>query len=225
MTGFRKLALAGIGLAVVAAVFGWTQFFSGTQTEVVQAEAAGAEAPLLLARQGHFYAGGKYDDANRNRHIIGAMYVEYKIPAELRHPFPIVMVHGGGVHGASWYTTPDGREGWAPYFLRRGYAVYVVDQVARGRSLFHEDSYGEMSSQSLEYVLQKFTSQEKHKLWPQAALHTQFPGTGEPGDPALDQYWAADVPGMENRTLQAQMNIDALTALLDRIGPSILLVH
>jgi pimeloyl-ACP methyl ester carboxylesterase len=179
----------------------------------------------MLAAQGYFYAGGRYDDSNPNRHIVGQMYVEYRIPQELKHPFPIIMVHGGGVHGGSWMSTPDGRPGWAQYFLRKGYAVYVVDQVARGRSLYHEDSYGEMSSQSLTYVLQKFTSQERYTLWPQAALHTQFPGTGQPGDPAFDQYWAADTPGMEDRLTQAQMNIDALVALLDRVGPSILLVH
>ena len=73
--------------------------------------------------------------------------------------------------------------------------------------------------------MQKFTAQEKEKLWPQAALHTQWPGTGEPGDPAFDQYWASNIPGMENRVMQAQMNIDALAALLDKIGPSIILVH
>jgi pimeloyl-ACP methyl ester carboxylesterase len=77
----------------------------------------------------------------------------------------------------------------------------------------------------LEYVQQKFTSQEKYKLWPQAALHTQWPGKGEPGDFAFDQYFASEVPGMENRAMQSQGTIDALAALLDRIGPSIVLVH
>ncbi len=32
--------------------------------------------------------------------------------------------------------SPDGRDGWATYFLRKGYAVYVVDQVARGRDVY-----------------------------------------------------------------------------------------
>ena len=30
---------------------------------------------------------------------------------------PIVMVHGGGQTGSGWISTPDGREGWAQYFL------------------------------------------------------------------------------------------------------------
>ena len=28
------------------------------------------------------------------------MYVEYQIPAKVKHPFPIVLIHGGGGHGA-----------------------------------------------------------------------------------------------------------------------------
>ena len=57
------------------------------------------------------------------------------------HPYPIVMIHGGGQNGSNFTGTPDGREGWAQYFLRQGYAVYVVDQVGRGRSPLHP-SYG-----------------------------------------------------------------------------------
>jgi pimeloyl-ACP methyl ester carboxylesterase len=180
---------------------------------------------LVLAKSGAFYAGGRYDKDHPDQHFVGQMYVEYQVPAQQRHPYPIVLIHGGGQTGAGWWTTSDGRPGWAQYFLRRGYAVYVVDQVARGRSPFSPEVYGEMSAQPLGYVVQKFTAQEKDKLWPQAALHTQWPGTGEPGDPTFDQYWASNIPGMENRVMQAQMNIDALAALLDKIGPAIILVH
>jgi len=185
-----------------------------------------SRAPLVLADEGTFYAGGHYDQEHFARHIVGQVYVEYRIPAELKHPFPIVLVHGGNQSGSGWFSTPDGRPGWAQYFLRQGYAIYVVDQVARGRSAVVPEAYGLVATaQPLQYVLEKFTSQERYKLWPQASLHTQWPGKAEPGDPAFDQYWSSDIPGMQNRTLQAQMNIDALAALLDRIGPSILLVH
>jgi len=183
-------------------------------------------APLVLADEGTFYAGGHYDQEHPARHIVGQVYVEYRIPAELKHPFPIVLVHGGNQSGSGWFSTPDGRPGWAAFFLRQGYAIYVVDQVARGRSAVVPEAYGTVATaQPLQYVLEKFTSQERYKLWPQASLHTQWPGKAEPGDPAFDQYWSSDIPGLQNRTIQAQMNIDALASLLDRIGPSILLVH
>ena len=31
------------------------------------------------------------------------------------------MVHGGGGQGTDWMGTPDGRPGWATYFLQEGY--------------------------------------------------------------------------------------------------------
>ena len=222
MTTGRKSNMKAIGSCCAAALLCGALLAFPAEPQAVEAE---IEAPLALAQMGVFYAGGHYDKDHPAQHIVGQMYVEYQIPSERKHPFPIVLIHGGGQTGAGWYATPDGRPGWAQYFLRRGYAVYVVDQVARGRSPFTPEVYGETSDQPLAYVLQKFTSQERDKLWPQAALHTQWPGKGEPGDPALDQYWASNVPGMEKRTLQAQMNVDALAALLDKIGPSIILVH
>jgi pimeloyl-ACP methyl ester carboxylesterase len=136
-----------------------------------------------------------------------------------------VLVHGGSQTGSGWITTPDGRDGWAIYFLRHGYAVYIVDQVARGRSAYIADVYGPSRTQTREYVMQRFSTSEKYDLWPQAKLHTQWPGKAEPGDPAFDDYFASNVPSMENRGLQSKMNVDMLAALLDRIGPSIVLVH
>ena len=182
--------------------------------------------PLSIAKEGYFYAGGHYDNDHPDHHIVGQLYVEYQIPAQRTHRFPILLVHGGDQTGAGWWSTPDGRPGWAQYFLRNGYAIYVVDQVARGRSPYVPEVYGKMSgSQSLEYVLQKFTSQQRYKLWPQSALHTQWPGTGQPGDPVFDQYASSGAPGMEDRNFQAQMNVDALAAALDKIGPAVVLVH
>jgi len=73
--------------------------------------------------------------------------------------------------------------------------------------------------------MQRFSTSEKYNLWPQAKFHTQWPGKSEPGDPAFDNYIASNVPSMDNREAQSKMNVDALAALLDRIGESIILVH
>jgi hypothetical protein len=181
--------------------------------------------PLTIAKMGNFFVGGQYDKANPAQHMFGQMYAEYFTPAEQRHPFPLVMVHGGSVTGAGWLETPDGREGWAQYFLRLGYPVYVVDQVARGRAPYHDEVLGARSFQTLEYASQRFAAGGRYKLWPQAHLHTQWVGPATPGDPAFDQYWASNIPSMVDRRRQVQMNVDALVALLDKIGPAILMVH
>ena len=66
---------------------------------------------------------------------------------------------------------------------------------------------------------------ERFNLWPQARLHTQFPGTGKPGDPAFDAFYATQFPSIVDFAKQQALNRDALVALLDKIGPAILLTH
>ena len=56
------------------------------------------------------------------------MYVEHWIPREVRHPYPVVLIHGGYGQGSDWISTPDGHRGWATLFLEQGYQVYVLDR-------------------------------------------------------------------------------------------------
>src|SRR5438270_3378508 len=70
-----------------------------------------------------------------------------------------------------------------------------------------------------------YMGKEKYKLWPQAALHTQWPGNGEADDPATLQLAMGQLPAIEDFAKQQPLVRDALIALLDRIGPSILLTH
>jgi pimeloyl-ACP methyl ester carboxylesterase len=61
------------------------------------------------------------------------------------HPYPIVMIHGVRQTGANFTVMPDGREGWAQFFLRQGYAVYVLDQTGRGRAAYPTEAQGPLS--------------------------------------------------------------------------------
>jgi len=213
--------LSRVKLETVGGLVGAVLVGSCLATGVVCA----ADEVLTLAKQGNFYIGGKYVESNGDMPMVGQAFVQYQIPQRQTHRYPIVMVHGGSQTGSGWISTPDGRDGWATYFLRHGYAVYVVDQVARGRSAYIGDVYGPSRTQTREYAMQRFSTSEKYDLWPQAKYHTQWPGNAQPGDPAFDNYFASNVPSMDNRETQSKMNVDALAALLDRIGPSIVLVH
>jgi pimeloyl-ACP methyl ester carboxylesterase len=182
--------------------------------------------PLNLARASYFFVGGKIDTSLEGSPTLGQMYVEYMIPARKSHPYPIVMVHGGSQTGTNFTGTPDGREGWAQYFVRRGYAVYVVDQVARGRSAYWTPQpYGAVTPSRFNFVERRFVAPERFKQWPQAHLHTQWPGAGNAGDPAFDQFYASQFPSLVSFPKQQELNRDALVALLDKIGPAILLTH
>src|SRR5262245_46004787 len=96
--------------------------------------------PLVLQSQGSFIVGGDIVSSDAlgsggSGHIaVNQMYVQYKVPPSSR--VPVVMVHGADLSGKSYETTPDGRMGWEEYFVRKGHAVYLADQVSRARSGF-----------------------------------------------------------------------------------------
>src|SRR6266702_2567299 len=194
-------------------------------TAMVLPVRAADEPPLSLARDGWFYVGGHLTTVNNKQYMTGQMYVEIRIPAKQTHPYPIIMVHGGSMSGTNYTGTPDGREGWAQYFVRQGYAVYVVDQPGRGRSGFLTAAHGPLQNSARNNSASRFVSQEKFKLWPQATLHTQWPGNGEPDDPATLQLAMSQLPAIENFGKQQPIVRDALMALVDTIGPSILMTH
>jgi pimeloyl-ACP methyl ester carboxylesterase len=214
--GNLSLAVTLAALAVSAALIAP---FAGSPAQ------ADDEPPYTLAREGFFYVGGKPTTVNGRTYIAGQMYVDFRIPAKRTHPYPIIMVHGGTRSATTYFGTPDGREGWAQYFVRQGYAVYVVDQPGRGRSGYLAEAYGPWKVPDGEGGQRRYLAQEKYKLWPQAHLHTQWPGSGAPDDVVTLQMISGYLPEIEDFTKQQVLNRDALVALIDRIGPAVLMVH
>ena len=202
-----------IGCAVAAA------------TTLTLASPAHADDPLVLARDGYFYVGGRAVDLNGKKFVTDQMYVEVRIPAKQTHRYPIVMVHGGTMSGTNYTGTPDGREGWAQYFVRQGYAVYVVDQVGKARSGYLAATNGPQRSVERDNARPRYVEQERYKQWPQAHLHTQWPGDGTLDDPAAQQLYFSQLPGIASFPAQQPLNRDALIALFEKIGPGVLLVH
>jgi pimeloyl-ACP methyl ester carboxylesterase len=214
--GLRAASVAAIAIALAISV---------AQAQQRQQQPQQQRGPLVLKSASYFYIGGKIDTKGKGSPIVGHMYVEYMIPQQLRSPYPIVMVHGGNQTGTNFTGTPDGREGWAQYFVRRGYAVYVVDQVARGRSAHWNQVYGDVQPARLSQVEERFVAPERFPMWPQAKLHTQWPGTGRPGDPEFDQFYAAQAVSLASFPKQQEVNPPAIVSLLEKIGPSILMIH
>jgi pimeloyl-ACP methyl ester carboxylesterase len=182
--------------------------------------------PITVAKTGFFYVGGREFSYQGQTAIVDQMYVQYQIPAKVTSPYPIVMIHGTFQSGTIYMGTPDGREGWAEYFLRHGYPVYIVDQVARGRSPYNAAADGPLENITVDMMEHRFSAVERFNLFPQARLHTQWPGTGMPGDPAFDQLRMSQMPSMisDNASIDENNRADGV-ALLRRIGPAILLTH
>jgi len=115
--------------------------------------------PLEIADQGCFFAGGRYVETGGGRSMLGQMYVQYQVPAKRRHPYPLVMIHGGGQTAVNFLGTPDGRRGWADYFLANGFSVYVVDQPGRGRSGYYK-GYGKSAHRNRDAISGRFSAPE-----------------------------------------------------------------
>jgi pimeloyl-ACP methyl ester carboxylesterase len=157
--------------------------------------------PVTIARQGNFFVDTtpvvQRDGTTR---VTNQMHVQYQIPANVGHPYPIVMIHGGGGQATDYLTTPHGRPGWAPLFLQAGCAMYVVDRPAFGRSA-NGTAYGPLgNSPTAEQIQSSITAIERFGTWPQAKLHTQWPGTGLLGDPYFEQFLASQNPDLPPRS-------------------------
>jgi len=87
----------------------------------------------LPGREARYSAGWTETYDPNGVFAVEQMYVQYFLPAPRSGP-PLVFWPGGGLTGANFETTPDGRTGWLEYFMRRGRPVYGTDPVERGRS-------------------------------------------------------------------------------------------
>ncbi|OAL26467.1 hypothetical protein AYO20_10135 [Fonsecaea nubica] len=205
-------------------------------------------------RRNYFFVGGEYvpeeeeEEGNSNSNadkkdksrkyggyvMKGQAYVECLSPVEVegvhrrgggrrRRPFPLVLIHGAGQSGLNWLHTPDNRPGWASYFLARGFTVYIMDTPSRGRSV--PDFGQNHTTFTTGFVEAWFTAPSPGK-WAQAGKHSQWPGTGQRGDPVFDAFYASTYPSVTDIAAYQSSQASAIAALLHHIAtPAILLTH
>jgi pimeloyl-ACP methyl ester carboxylesterase len=179
------------------------------------------QRPLRIARQGSFFAGGAWD--HQADIMFGQMWVQFQVPAELSHPSPVVMIHGGGQTGVVFQGTPDGRPGWSDAFVAAGFAVYVVDLPGRGRAQGHDSAPPDRRRSST--AVGNRVAHVADPKWPQAIRHTQWPASDADGADVFEQFYASQVPSATEATRSEALARAAGCALLQRIGPSVLLSH
>jgi hypothetical protein len=192
--------------------------------------------PITIAQQGSFFVGGTTIQAPGTfdpTHLfpftndgqtfrIDHLYTQFQIPPNAR-PLPLVMVHGFGQTGKVWESTPDGRAGYQTIFLRRGFAVYIVDTPRRGRAGLPSFN-GPLGNLTGTQVMPDTTAHIGDQLifslfrlgpeFPHFFANTQFAKRG------LDQYLRQNLAAV---TDDPEVIANALAALVDKIGPAILL--
>lgn len=145
-------------------------------------------------------------------------YVQYFVPEARKEARPVVLVHGGGMSGSCWETTPDGRPGWLHLLLQRGYEVHILDNVERGRAGFAPGHWaGEPLLRSMEEAWSLFRFGPDDGFSTRTAFANQkFPVAD------LDKLARSFVPRWLDTThLQVQVLLD----VLNRIGPAHVICH
>ncbi|WP_371225444.1 alpha/beta fold hydrolase [Roseovarius sp. 2305UL8-3] len=169
-------------------------------------------------REVQFTRSASYTYDPRGQFCVGQTYVQYFIPEARRDAPPIVLVHGGGMHGSTWETTPDGRPGWLHLLLDRGYEVHVVDLVERGRAGFAAGIWPDapiLRSGEEAWTLFRFGSLDRFESR-QAFDKQQFPVAH------FDAFLARMVPRwLSNTALQTA----GLIAVLDRLKQAVVICH
>ncbi len=161
-----------------------------------QTAVAATKIPLDVAEWSYMWVNVKRAETARGAFVGGQqMYVEYMIPAQVRHPFPVVLVHGGGGQGTDWLGTPDGRPGWFQYLVSEGFKVYVVDRPGHGRSPIHPELHGGFPAQALtlESIAGRFTPPSANPANAPNEYqknHNQWPGPGNVGSDDLGRLTA-----------------------------------
>lgn len=176
---------------------------------------AGGEAGELRLRDiGWRFIGHTTESAEDGTlNPLNPMFVHYLLPAERQHRFPVVFVHGGGGQGTDWLQTPDGRDGWVDYFVADGWDVYVVDRPGHGRSQSNA-SCGDGTVGTANTGLINFLATSDGSVWPG--------GAPTPVNEAVVYLTASGVtaPYCGN-----EIAADAISGLLDEIGPAIIVAH
>lgn len=204
-----------------------------------------SEAPIALKSMGSFHIGGREVtitgkpvrevtftpggvpakvDPN-GVYQVEQMYVQYFIPQNQRGTLPLLMWHGGGLTGVTYETTPDGREGWMNYFVKKGWSVFNSDAVERGRSgwaMYPDVFKGEPVFLTKQDPFMRFrigagpgsynSDPARMKLKP----GSQFPAEG---------YANFTRQGVPRWTTTDDAIIAAYTELVDKICPCVVLIH
>jgi pimeloyl-ACP methyl ester carboxylesterase len=134
---------------------------------------------------------------------------------------PLVLVHGGGMTGACWETTPDGRDGWVQRLVAAGRPAYVVDNVERGRAGWCAAPGRWDAGATLLRTEQE--AWDAFRIGPLSTYATRSPYAGATFPVAhLDALNRQQVPRW---TTSTEDGVAAVVALVERIGPCVLVGH
>jgi pimeloyl-ACP methyl ester carboxylesterase len=166
-----------------------------------------------------FFTTGSRHERDGSYVMVNQVYVQQHAPSRELGLRPIVFIHGGGLTGAVWDATPDGRSGWAPRAVAKGWPVAVWDTVDSGRSARAPDELRE-GPEEWKTAAQIWT---RYRIGAAEDWEARVPFEGQqfPVDD-FDQLLAGHVSRRRN-TVTVERG--ALAEVLHRLGPCHVIAH
>jgi len=202
---------------------------------------AQGKEPLALRDMGSFHVGGRVIEITgqpikeivftpggvpakmdpNGKYQVEQMYVQYFLPQNRKGKLPLLLWHGGGLTGVTYETTPDGRDGWLNYFVRKGWDTYISDAVERGRAGWTDTFKGDALSLPLGDPWERFRIGPPGSWNDDKAERTTYPGAQFPIE-AYPQFMKQGVPRW--LTTDDQI-VAAYIELVDKVCPCVVMVH
>lgn len=189
--------------------------------------------PGLLKQADVFHIGGEVA-GDPPQHVGQALVHRFVGVAD--QGAPVVFYPGLGLSSVIWMSTPDGREGWAQHMARAGHPTYAYDPVNTGPSGFPVSGFGTDAPPSV-------------SIWSIGQVWRRWGFGDRPGEPypdvrypveQIDRFYASWPPrvasaggggrgggrgGGGTGSGLAGGDLAALEALLERIGPAVVVPH
>jgi len=234
---YRGLATILLNLVVLDVAAGQTQHSDRGHAPAEEA-ASCTTKHLVIEEQGDFFVGGRtisapatHSDGNAplpGSIVVDQVWVQYQVPGKCKRDLPIVMVHGSWHTGKTYLSTPDGREGWRTYFVRRGFPTYITDDVNRGRSSMDMTQHnlvrlGLAGGGTLPPISRRSNelSWTRFRMGPKPGV--SYPESQFPAE-AQEQYFA-QLTSMYRGPDQMSKRIEGLISVLETVGPAVLVTH
>lgn len=194
---------------------------------------------IELEKFGIMYCGGEIKKYSKSQitfqdvtqsHYVNHGVVHFMIPKNKSMKYPVVLIPGLCLRASLYLNTPDGRDGWAQMFLNEGYEVYIFEEPTSAAASFNHISFRpEKADESL------FISFGQEEAWERWGIGTNGKKYEESRFPVeeIDEFFKSFSPvysaNLEIFNKENPFNVkekaDALSALLHKIGPAIVINH
>ena len=227
----KRQFLAAALFSAAVMTFGTVSFGEAAKSLQIKEQGIFSAGGTVLHSPGTFDISHYYTSREGSTAHVDHANVLYEVPQK-ETGLPMVFLHGYGQSRTGWMATPDGKPGWADFFLRHGHSVYLIDEPRRGEA----GATGKAGTMTTTPSDQTWYTQFRIGTYKNGAFTYNKDSKFPKGEAALNQFFRQMTPdtGMDNAAGEQAIDTDvvakavaaAIDEIYDRTGKkSILVTH